>query len=94
MVKALNTVSGYFLEQVSEQSVKPVPIASDSSSAKVDKKYLEGESKTLMCFPIQAMVATLLTSLGLNHMDMGGLEAARRLSSLQNKYMTTFITLI
>ena len=35
VVKALNTVSGYFLEQVSEQSVKPVPIASDSNSAKV-----------------------------------------------------------
>ena len=44
VVKALNTVSGYFLEQVSEQSVKPVPIASDSSSAKVEGKYLEGES--------------------------------------------------
>ena len=66
VVKALNTVSGYFLEQVgdaeadldaddavwsssiiipvylidqvTEQSVKPVPIASDSGSAKV-KKY-------------------------------------------------------
>ena len=35
VVKALNTVSGYFLEQVTEQSVKPVPIASDSTSAKV-----------------------------------------------------------
>ena len=35
-VKALNTVSGYFLEQVTEQSVKPVPIASDSNSAKVN----------------------------------------------------------
>ena len=35
VVKALNTVSGYFLEQIAEQSVKPVPIASDSGSAKV-----------------------------------------------------------
>jgi len=63
VVKALNTVSGYFLEQVTEQSVKPVPIASDSASAKV-------------------MVASLLTSLGLNHMDMGGLSAARRIENL------------
>ena len=35
VVKALNTVSAFFLEQVTEQRVKPVPIASDSPSAKV-----------------------------------------------------------
>ena len=37
VVKALNTVSAHFLEQVTEQSVKAVPIASDSASAKVGK---------------------------------------------------------
>jgi len=63
VVDCSNTVSGYFLEQVSEQSVKPVPIASDSNSAK-------------------AMVGSLLTSLGLSHMDMGGLAAARRIENL------------
>ena len=45
-----------------------------------------------MCFPIQAMVATLLTSLGLNHMDMGGLEAARR--QYDHIGLTTLVTLI
>ena len=35
VVKALNTVSAFFLKQVTEQRVKPVPIASDSPSAKV-----------------------------------------------------------
>ena len=45
VVKALNTVSGYFLEQVTEQSVKAVPIASDSASAKVDRSQIKsGES--------------------------------------------------
>jgi len=63
VVKALNTVSGYFLEQVTEQSVKPVPIASDSGSAKV-------------------IVASFLASLGLDHVDMGGLSAARRIENL------------
>ena len=44
----------------------------------------------LKCFPTQVMVASLLTSLGLNHMDLGGLAAARRFPSL--KYLTTLTT--
>ena len=45
VVKALNTVSAHFLEQVTEQSVKAVPIASDSASAKVDRSQIKsGES--------------------------------------------------
>ena len=43
------------------------------------------------------MVASLLTSLGLNHMDMGGLSAARRYFTqliTLSKCLTTFTTLI
>ena len=45
------------------------------------------------------MVASLLTSLGLNHMDLGGLAAARRFPYLKylttlTKCLTTFTTLI
>ena len=40
-------------------------------------------------FLAQVMVASLLTSLGLNHMDMGGLSAARRFHSLCGKCPTT-----
>ena len=50
VAKALNTVSGYFLEQVAEQGVRPVPIASDSASAKVGKKYTNN-TQTFICLP-------------------------------------------
>ena len=51
VVKALNTVSGYFLEQVTEQSVKPVPIASDSASAKVGKEPRSIRYRESQTFP-------------------------------------------